>query len=200
MRRCLLLVVLLLGIVGCQAGRPATPASQATAPTTHPPMVGQPGYTGYPTETTSPPTTRARGVRGDGVCDELERGSNSPDCDTGDARRSEVPADWVPCGQTGAYCPPGYDTPTLATYDPAPGRRWSYLDELAYERRLRAVLEELAHRPTWPTTRYGTYDHSWPNDPGPGSATRPIQPYQAFGNDPNDADVDGVSCEYGCKN
>jgi hypothetical protein len=90
-RRCLLLVVLLLGIVGCQAGRPATPASQATAPTTHPPMVGQPGYTGYPTETTSPPTTRARGVRGDGVCDELERGSNSPDCDTGDARRSEGP-------------------------------------------------------------------------------------------------------------
>jgi hypothetical protein len=93
-RRCLLLAVLLLGVVGCQAGRPAPPASQATAATTattHPPMVGQPGYTGYPTETTSPPTTRARDVRGDGVCDELERGSNSPDCDTGDARRSEGP-------------------------------------------------------------------------------------------------------------
>ena len=136
------------------------------------------------------------------MCDELEQGSNSPDCDQSAGRGGdwEVPASWVPCGQTGAYCPPGYDAPALAAYDPAPGRRWSYQDELAYERRLRAVLEGLGARQSWPRTRLGTYDHSWPSDPGPGSASRPIQPYSAFGSDPNDADGDGVACEYGCRN
>ena len=109
------------------------------------------------------------------------------------------PADWVPCGQTGAYCPPGYDTPTLATYDPAPGRAgaiWTSWHTSGACGRPggtgpSADLADDAVRDLRP---------SWPNDPGPGSATRPIQPYQAFGNDPNDADVDGVSCEYGCKN
>jgi hypothetical protein len=33
-----------------------------------------------------------------------------------------------------------------------------------------------------------------------GSASRPIQPYPASFGDPNDADHDGVACEYGCKN
>lgn len=192
-RLAVLLVALATAVllVGCQT--PSAPSAQATTSTTATTVTTPPT-----TVTTTPPTTRAKGVRGDGVCDELEQGSNSPDCDQ-PTTRQEVPADWVPCGQTGAWCPPGYDTPELA-YDPAPGRRWTYLDELAFERRLRAVLEGLAARSSWPRTRFGTYDHSWPSDPGPGSASRPIQPYPAFGSDPNDADGDGVACEYGCKN
>lgn len=90
--------------------------------------------------------------------------------------------------------------PPALAWDLAPGRRWTYADELAYERQLRAVLQELAARATWPTTRYGTYDPSWSLDPRPGSATRPIQSYPATWGDPNDADGDGVACEYGCKN
>jgi excalibur calcium-binding domain-containing protein len=48
----------------------------------------------------------------------------------------------------------------------------------------------------------GNIDHDWPTNPGPGSSDpdRPIQPGPAFPGDPNDADGDGVACEYGCKN
>jgi hypothetical protein len=208
--RLLLVAILLLAAVGCQGnptGRGASAATSTTT-TTRGPMVGQPGYTGYPTKTTSPPTTRERNVRDDGHCDNLERGSNSPDCDADGGQDREVPASWVPCGQTGAYCPPDYDAPVLA-YDPDPGRRWTALDEYIFEQRMRRLLRESGlhyrwsdayTRSTWPRTRYGTYDHSWPSDPGPGSASRPIQPYPASPGDPNDADHDGVACEYGCKN
>jgi hypothetical protein len=50
----------------------------------------------------------------------------------------------------------------------------------------------------WPAPGY--HDHDWPSDPGPGSPSRPIQPYPATPGDPNDRDGDGVACEYGCKN
>ena len=46
----------------------------------------------------------------------------------------------------------------------------------------------------------GHLDHDWPSFPGPGSSSRPIQPYPALPGDPNDRDGDGVACEYGCKN
>jgi hypothetical protein len=45
----------------------------------------------------------------------------------------------------------------------------------------------------------GHIDHDWPTFPGPGSSSRPIQPYPALPGDPNDRDGDGVACEYGCK-
>ena len=155
MRRLMVGLSLALVLAGC-----ASPATTTSAPTT--------ATTPAPTTTRpAPDATQVRGRLGDGVCDELERGSNSADCDDSPNATQEVPADWVPCGQIGAYCPPDYGTPALA-YDPTPGQRWTYLDELEFERRFRAVLEALADRSGWPTTRFGTYDHSWPNDPGPG--------------------------------
>jgi hypothetical protein len=68
------------------------------------------------------------------------------------------------------------------------------------------VLPEPTYVPPYDPPSYpgrlpgGGIDHDWPTNPGPGSPSRPIQPYPAPPGDPNDRDGDGVACEYGCQN
>ena len=118
--RWFVVIALLLALVGCQLGTTDKPAPTSTTSaldalraklerlstaTTSVNLLAN----DVPTSRPSPTITLSEG---DGVCSQEERGSNSEDCD-GDPVNA-VPANWVPCGQTGAYCPP----------EPLPVNRW----------------------------------------------------------------------------